>query len=188
LSVFSYRFRYFEPSRLSGTVFCVWLGIACGALMSAPAWAQANNIEESGVAEKRADSPSIDDKAFDCGAFTQAIGAAGDGFKSLRGARKSDGDTIAIYGVALPLFGVCEILEKKKINEVSYSCQAGKLSLADIKATVEGCLGNKAFGLASNENPNTPYLRYAPQIGEVKARVIALTTFGKNTLVIFSPK
>ena len=24
----------------------------------------------------------------------------------------------------LPLFGVCEILEKKKISEVSYSCQA----------------------------------------------------------------
>ena len=106
----------------------------------------------------------------------------------MRGARKSDDDTIAIYGVALPLFGVCEILEKKKINEISYSCQAAKLSLADIKATVEACLGDKAFGLASNENPNTPFLRYAPQIGGAKARVIALTTFGKNTLVIFSPK
>ena len=90
--------------------------------------------------------------------------------------------------VASPLFGACEILEKKKINEISYSCQAAKLSLADIKATVEACLGDKAFGLASNENPNTPFLRYAPQIAGGKARVIAMTTFGKNTVAIFSPE
>ena len=188
MSLFSKCFRSIEPSRIRGTVFCVALGIACGAFMPVSARAQANNIEESGVSEKRGEAPAIDDKAFDCGAFTQAIGAAGDGFKSLRGASKSDDDTKAIYGVASPLFGVCEILEKKKINEVSYSCQAGKLSLADIKATVEACLGDKAFGLASNENPNTPFLRYSPQIGGGKARVIAMTTFGKNTLVIFSPK
>jgi hypothetical protein len=173
---------------LRGTVLCVVLGIACGAVFPVSARAQANNIEESGVSQKRGDAPAVDDKAFDCNAFTQAIGAAGDGFKPLRAARKSDDDAIAIYGVALPLFGVCEILEKKKINEISYSCQAGKLSLADIKATVEVCLGDKAFGLASNENPNTPYLRYSPQIAGGKARVIALTTFGKNTLVILSPK
>jgi hypothetical protein len=163
------------------------LALACGAVMPISALAQANRIEES-VGEKRAEAPPVDDKAFDCGAFTQAIGAAADGFTPLRGAMKSDDGAIALYGVALPLFGVCEILEKKKISEVSYSCQAAKLSLADIKATVDACLGDKAFGLASNENPNTPYLRYAPQIGGGKARVIVMTTFGKNTLVIFSPK
>ena len=164
------------------------LALACGAVIPVSALAQTNQIEESGVVEKRAEAPAVDDKAFDCSAFTQAIGAAADGFKRLRETMKSDDDAIAIYGVALPLFGVCEILEKKKISEINYSCQAEKLSLADIKATVEACLGDKAFGLASNENPNTPYLRYAPQIGGAKARVIVMTTFGKNTLAIFSPK
>ncbi len=183
-----FGFRLLEPSRPRGTVFLISLGVAFGALTPVSAWAQANNIEESGVTEKRGEAPAVDDKAFDCGAFTQAITASGEGFKSLRGATKRDDGAMAVYGVASPLFGVCDILEKKKISEISYSCQAGKLSLADIKATVEGCLGNKAFGLASNENPNTPFLRYAPQIGGVKARVIALTTFGKNTLVIFGPK
>jgi len=166
----------------------VSLALACGAVMPVSALAQANEIEESGVVEKRAEAPAVDDKAFDCGSFTQAISAAAIGFTPLRGAMKSDDETIATYGVALPLFGVCEILEKKKISEISYSCQAGKLSLADIKATVEACLGDKAFGLSSNENPNTPFLRYAPQIGGGKARVIVMTTFGKNTLAIFNPK
>jgi hypothetical protein len=86
------------------------------------------------------------------------------------------------------LLGVCEILDKKKLNEISYSCQADKVSLADLKATVEACLGDKAFGMASNENPNTPYLRYAPLIGSASAQVVVLATFGKKTLVIFSPK
>ncbi len=131
----------------------------------------------------------VDDKAFDCGAFTQAIGAAGDGFKSLRGAFKSDDGAIAIYGVALPNCSAsAKFSKRRKSTKSAIPARLDKLSLADIKATVEGCLGDKAFGLASNENPNTPFLRYSPQIGGGRARVIALTTFGKNTLVIFSPK
>ena len=62
----------------------------------------------------------------------------------------------------------CEIVDKKKIGEIIYSCQAEKLSLADIKATVEACLGDKAFAFAGNENPNTPFLRYNPQLGDVQ--------------------
>jgi hypothetical protein len=42
--------------------------------------------------------------------------------------------------------------------------------------------------MASNENPNTPYLRYNPRIGSATAQVMVLATFGKKTLVIFSPK
>jgi hypothetical protein len=42
--------------------------------------------------------------------------------------------------------------------------------------------------MTSNENPNTPYLRYTPRIGSGTARVVVLATFGKKTLVIFSPK
>ncbi len=171
-----------KPSRLRGAVFLLfWLAAGTGV-----ACAQANTIEEGGVTEKRGEAPPVDDKAFDCGAFKQAIGAAPGGFVALRGAKKSDGETMDVYAANLPLFGSCEILDKKKVGEISYSCQAGKLTLADLKATVEGCLGDKAFGLASNENPNTPFLRYSPQVDGGKARVIAMTTFGKTTLVIFN--
>ena len=177
-----------KPSRSRGAVFFLfWLAAGSGPAFLAvgSACAQANAIEESGATEKRGEAPVIDDKAFDCGAFRQAIGAASGGFATLRGERKSDSETMAVYAANAPLFGACEILDKKKVGEISYSCQAGKLTLANLKATVEACLGDKAFGLASNENPNTPFLRYSPDVDGAKARVIALTTFGKTTLAIF---
>ncbi len=155
---------------------------------ASPALAQANQMEESGVGEKRPEQPDVNDKAFDCSAFKQALGAASDGFKTLRGAPIQDDETIARFSVTSPLFGACEILDKKKVGETSYSCQADKLTLADLKATVESCLGELANGLASNENPNTPYLRYSPLIGGVRGRMMVLATFGKKTLVIFKPR
>jgi hypothetical protein len=176
-----------KPSRASGTVSLLF-GLAAGffgVFGVRAACAQANSIEESGVTEKRA-AAAIDDKAFDCGAFRRTIGAASGGFATLRGEKKTDGETMTVYAANAPLFGSCEILDKKKVGEISYSCQAGKLTLADLKATVEACLGDKAFGLASNENPNTPFLRYSPDVDGAKARVIALTTFGKTTLAIFN--
>lgn len=172
------------PSRASGTVFAV----AALWLAATAAWAQAPGVEERGLADKAPGAETVNAEAFDCGAFQQAIVAAADGFAPLRGERRRDDDHIASYGVTAPLLGLCEILDKKKLNEISYSCQADKVSLADLKATVEACLGDKAFGMASNENPNTPYLRYTPRIGSASAQVVVLATFGKKTLVIFSPK
>jgi hypothetical protein len=151
------------------------------------AFAQANNIEE-GIGDRRGESATIDDKAFDCAAFKKLIAAASGGFTSYRGAQRSDGDAIATYAVTEPLFGYCEITDKKKIGEIIYSCQADKLSLADMKATIDACLGASGFAYAGNENPNTPFLRYDPRIGDAKARVLALTTFGKKTLAIMNPK
>jgi hypothetical protein len=166
------------PSRASGTIFFALLAnILAGFLTCGCARAQANEAP-----------PPVQDQAFDCAAFKQAIAAAGDNFQSLRGARKSDSDQLAVYEVSAQLIGACQIVDKKKINEISYSCESGKMNIADAKATVEACLGDTANGLASNENPNTPYLRYSPRVDGVKARVIALTTFGKTTLAIFSQK
>jgi hypothetical protein len=167
---------FLEPSRSRGTVFFAVLTAA--ALISSAANAQSTNEEP----------PAVQDQAFDCAAFKQAIAAAGDHFQALRGARKSDSDSVAVYEVTAPLIGACQIVDKKKVSEISYSCESGKMNIADAKATVEACLGDKANGLSSNENPNTPYLRYSPQIDGVKARVIALTTFGKTTLAIFTQK
>ncbi len=167
-----------------GAAFAAALSWLC--LAGGLAFAQANTIEESGVVEKRGEPAVIDDKAFDCAAFKVLIGAAGDGFKAYRAAARADSDAVTTFGATESLFGVCEITDKKKIGEVIYSCQAEKLALADIKATIEACLGAKAFGFAGNENPNTPFLRYSPQVGESKARVLALTTFGKNTLAIMN--
>ncbi|MCW2273546.1 hypothetical protein GJ654_05105 [Rhodoblastus acidophilus] len=130
----------------------------------------------------------IDDKAFDCPAFKAVIAAAPDGFASLRGAVVRDEDSVAAYAVPAPLFGACEILDKKKISEISYSCQAEKLDLADLKATLDSCLGESAQRYASNENPNTPYLRYNVPVAGRQARVIALKTFGKITLAVFNPR
>jgi hypothetical protein len=173
------------PSRASGTVFAVAAALW---LAAGPAWSQAPGVEERGLADKAPGSEAVNAEAFDCGAFQQAIAAAAEGFAPLRGERRRDDDNMASYGVTAPLLGVCEILDKKKLNEISYSCQADKVSLADLKATVEACLGDQALGMASNENPNTPYLRYNPRIGSATARIIVLATFGKKTLVIFSPK
>jgi hypothetical protein len=173
-----------EPSRSRGTVFV--LSTLLGMAVAGSALAQANEIEESGVGQKRPEQSAVDDKAFDCAAFKQALGAASDSFKSLRGAPVHDDEMIARYAVTSPLFGACEILDKKKIEETSYSCQADKLTLADLKATVESCLGGLANGLSSNENPNTPYLRYSPLVGGVRGRMMVLATFGKKTLVIFN--
>lgn len=175
------------PSRSRGTVFafCAALWFLAG---GGGAQAQANSPGENGVGPQQSEPMTADDKAFDCAAFKQAIGAAADGFKPLRGATRQDDATIARYAVAAPLFGSCEILDKKKVGEVSYSCQASKLSLADLKATIDACLGDKAFARATNENPNTPYLVYNPRIDGAKARVMALATFGAKTLAIFSPR
>jgi hypothetical protein len=152
-------------------------GVFSGCLVPVAARAQANDRP-----------PPVQDQAFDCVAFKQAIAAARDGFLTLRGARKSDSDSVAVYEVNAPLIGACQIVDKKIIHETSYSCESGKMNIADAKATVEVCLGDGANGLASNENPNTPYLRYSPLVDGVKARVIALTTFGKTTLGIFTQK
>lgn len=169
--------------RAASAAALVWLCLGGGF-----AWAQANNIEEGGLVEKHGEPAVIDDKAFDCGAFRNLISAASDGFKSYRGAARSDSDALATYAVTDPLFGACEIIDKKKAGEIIYSCAAEKLTLPDMKATIEACLGDKAFGYAGNENPNTPFLRYNPQIGDAKARVLALITFGKKTLAIMNPK
>jgi hypothetical protein len=165
----------------------LWLGL-CPGLGGGFAFAQANNVEEGGFVEKRGEPTPIDDKAFDCGAFKRLIGAAGDGFAAIRGTTRGETDTLKTYAVTENLFGSCEIVDKKKIGEIVYSCQAEKLSLADIKATVEACLGDKAFAFAGNENPNTPFLRYNPQLDDSRARVIALTTFGKSTLAIMAQR
>jgi hypothetical protein len=167
----------------------LWLAATAAlSLIAGGASAQAPGVEERGLADKAPGTEAVNAEAFDCGAFKQAIAAAAEGFAPLRGERRRDDANIASYGVTAPLLGVCEILDKKKLNEISYSCQADKISLADLKATVEACLGDKAIGMASNENPNTPYLRYTPRIGSATARVVVLATFGKKTLVIFNPK
>jgi hypothetical protein len=150
------------------------------------ALAQANTIEESGIGEKRGEPAPINDKAFDCEAFRKLIVAAGGGFVAYRGAVREQSDALVRYDAGEPLFGTCEIVDKKKAGEIIYSCQAGKLDLADMKATVDACLGDKAFGYSENENPNTPFLRYSPQIGDARARVLVLTTFGKKTLAIMN--
>jgi hypothetical protein len=170
-------------ARAASAAALIWLSLGGGFVL-----AQANAIEEGGLVEKRGEPVPIDDKAFDCAAFRKLIAAAPDGFKAIRGGVKGESDSLATFGVTDPLFGACEIVDKKKIGEIIYSCQADKLSLADLKATVEACLGEKAFGYAGNENPNTPFLRYSPQIGDARARVVVLTTFGKKTLAIMNPR
>jgi len=130
----------------------------------------------------------VNDKAFDCPAFKAVVAAAPDGFAVFRGAAVREEEGIAAYSVSAPLFGACEILDKKKISEVSYSCQAEKLDLADLKATLDTCLGESAQHYAANENPNSPYLRYNAPVAGRQARVIALKTFGKVTLAVFNPR
>jgi hypothetical protein len=130
----------------------------------------------------------VNDKAFDCPAFKAVIAAAPDGFAALRGAPTREEEAIAAYAVSAPLFGACEILDKKKVSETSYSCQAEKLDLADLKATIDSCLGESSQHYAANENPNTPYLRYNVPVAGRQARVIALKTFGKVTLAVFNPR
>jgi len=156
---------------------------ACGTAL-----AQAKNLEEGGVIEKRGEPATVNDRAFDCAAFKQALDQSKVGFDALRGAPIKSSDSLETYAVAKPLFGECEILLKKKLNENSYSCQDPKFSIADLKATVEACLGDKANGLSGNENPNTPYLRYSPEIDGAKGRVMVMTTFGKKTLSILNPR
>jgi hypothetical protein len=170
-------------ARSGSAAALIWLSLGGGFVL-----AQANTIEEGGMVDRRGEPTPIDDKAFDCAAFRKLITAAPDGFKAIRGAVKAESDSLATFSVTDPLFGACEILDKKKIGEIIYSCQAEKLSLADLKATIEVCLGDKAFSYAGNENPNTPFLRYSPQIGDAKARVVVLTTFGKKTLAIMNPR
>jgi len=130
----------------------------------------------------------VNDKAFDCPAFKAVIAAAPDGFVAFRGAVIREEEALSAYAVPAPLFGACEILDKNKVAEVSYSCQAEKLDLADLKATIDSCLGESAQRYAGNENPNTPYLRYNVPVAGRQARVIAMKTFGKVTLAVFNPR
>jgi hypothetical protein len=162
---------------------------ACAALLwfaqgSGAAFAQANPLEEGGFGQKRGEAVVIDDKAFDCAAFRNLIAAAPDGFKTMRGPVTKDAGALTTYGATETLFGACEIIDKKKIGDVIYSCAASKMKIADIKATADACLGANAFGSAGNENPDTQYLKYEPRLGDARARVIALSTFGKQTLAI----
>ena len=162
------------------------LGLLAGGCTAA--YAQANNIEEGGVVEKRAEPAAINDAAFDCAAFKQALDQSRVEFAALRGAPIKSGDSLATFAATQSLFGECQILLKPRVNENSYSCQSDKFKIADLKATIEACLGDKANGMAGNENPNTPYLRYNPDFGDQKGRIIVLTTFGKQTLSIFNPR
>ena len=131
---------------------------------------------------------AVNDTAFDCPAFKAVVAAAPEGFAALRGAVVRSRDAITAYAVASPLFGACEILDKSKVAEISYSCQAEKLDLADLKATLNTCLGDMAQPYGANENPNTPMLRYNVPMAGKQARVVAMKTFGKVTLVVFSPR
>lgn len=167
--------------RAAGFAALLWLGHGGGA-----AFAQANPLEEGGFGEKRGEAAAVDDKAFDCALFRRLIAAAPDGFKSMRGPITKDADAVTNYGATENLFGACEILDKKKIGDVIYSCAADKLKIPDIKATVDACLGPDAFGYADNENPSTQFLKYEPRLGGAKARVIVLSTFGKQTLAIMN--
>jgi len=151
-----------------------------------PVLAQSNSLEENGMVESRGEPAPINDKAFDCAAFRKLIAGVPDGFKAFRGPEKKSDGAVSSFGTSENLFGTCEIVDKKKIGEIIYSCQAEKLELADIKATVEACLGPDAFAYAGNENPNTPFLKYEPRLGDVKARVLVLKTFGKKTLAIMN--
>lgn len=153
-----------------------------------PVFAQQNQIEESGALDRHGAPSEVNDKAFDCPAFKAVIAAAPDGFANLRGAPNHDDETMASYAVTAPLLGACEILDKKKAAEISYSCQASNLDLADLKATLDSCFAASAQAYASNENPNTPYLRYNAPVAGRMARVVALKTFGKVTLAVFNPK
>ncbi|WP_298358330.1 hypothetical protein [Rhodoblastus sp.] len=163
----------------AGVAALLWLAPASGV-----AFAQSSPFEDGGFRQRRAEPVVVDDKAFDCATFRKLIAAAPDGFKAMRGPATKDADAVAAYGVTEPLFGACEIIDKKKIGDVIYSCAAKKIKIADIKATADACLGDKAFGFAGNENPSTQFLRYEPRLGDARARVIALTTFGKTTLAI----
>jgi hypothetical protein len=177
----SSRFDYGAAGRAASLAALLWLGQG-----SAQAFAQANSLEECGLVEQPGDPTPINDKAFDCGVFRRLIAAAPDGFKALRGPTTKEGEAVRTYGVTENLFGACQIIDKKKIGEIIYSCQAGKIDLADIKATVEACLGPNAFGYAGNENPHTPFLKYEPRLGDARARVLVLKTFGKQTLAIMN--
>lgn len=162
------------------------LGFLASACVAASA--QANNLEEGGVVEKRPEPDAVNDTAFDCAAFKQALEQSPSGFTALRGAPIKNNDSLATFAATQSLFGECEVLLKPKVNENSYSCQSDKLKIADLKATIEACLGDKANGMSGNENPNTPYLRYNPDLGGQKGRIIVLKTFGKQTLSIFNPR
>jgi methyl coenzyme M reductase subunit C len=152
-----------------------------------PAFAQQNTVEESGALDRRPAADDVNDKSFDCHAFRELIGAAQGGFSAQRGTVTRASEDIAIYAAATPLFGTCQIIDKKKVDETSFSCEVETVTLADIKATVDSCLGADAGAYAANENPNTPFLRYDVK-GAARARVIVLKTFGKITLAIFKPK
>jgi hypothetical protein len=165
----------------SGAAACALLWLAQG---SGAAFAQANSLEEGGFGQKRGEAVVIDDKAFDCAAFRGLIAAAPDGFKAMRGPVTTDADALTIYGATENLFGACEIIDKKKIGDVIYSCAAKNMNIPDMKATIDACLGDKAFAYAGNENPSTQFLKYEPRLGDARARVIALSTFGKQTLAI----
>jgi hypothetical protein len=171
-------------SRLGAAAFTL-LFLAQG---SGAAFAQANPLEEGGFGENRGEPAVVDDKAFDCNAFRQLIAAAPGGFTAVRGAVTKDAETVTVYDATDKLFGSCEIIDKKKIGDVIYSCAASKLKIADIKATIDACLGDKAFGFAGNENPGAQFLKYEPRLGESNVRVIALTTFGKTTLAIMKKR
>jgi hypothetical protein len=145
-------------------------------------------LQAGGGAACAQQADAVNDKAFDCPAFKAVVAAAPEGFASLRGAAVRAGDSITAYAVASPLFGACEILDKPKVSEISYSCQAEKLDLADLKATLDACLGEMAQPYGANENPHTPMLRYNVPVAGKQARVVAMTTFGKVTLVVFNAK
>jgi hypothetical protein len=171
-------FDFLRPPRAcAAVIFGLCIGLGAQAAL-----AQENSPNGGGSV------PIVNDQAFDCSAFKQAIAAAGDGFKSLRGEATRNDEKFAVYRVISPLFGVCQIMDKKSIKEVSYSCQAQKLQMDDIKATIESCLGDQAFGAPLNDIPRTAFLRYNPRVGDKSARVIVLTNFSKKMMVIFRAK
>lgn len=133
------------------------------------------------------DAPAmVDDKFFDCAQFKALIDSAPKGFADERGAQLEDSDQLTRFAALRPLFGACEVTLKKKTSEVVFSCQAAKVEIPDLKATIDACLGADAGPSVNNENPKTPFLRYSPRQGGGKVKVLALTTFGKKTVAIIA--
>lgn len=152
--------------------------VAAGAVV-APAWAQMSSQDEA--------SRLVDDRFFDCALFKRLIADAAHDFADQRGALIEDDDARSRFAAVQPLFGACDVTIKKKSGDALLSCQAAKVEIADLKATIDACLGAEAFAAPDNDSSNTQVLRYAPKLGEAQVKILVLSTFGKKTLAIIHP-
>lgn len=157
--------------------FAFAVSLACVAAGSAvPALAQASSQDE--------ELALVDDKFFDCAQFKTLIADAARDFSDQRGALIEEDATRARYAALRPLFGSCDITIKKASGETLFSCQAAKVEIPDLKATIDACLGKDAFASPDNDGLKTQVLRYAPRLDGATAKILVLTTFGKKTLAI----